>query len=113
MVIPPDNLFTLIAPNGLEMHFWPETSGSFRLIESDDGRAVYSGVVEGDSFSFPESWSIPRQALHENGLDHFVISVEGDTIQVMRLATSASGVVVTSARDLELLDLVLWAAPGN
>jgi len=113
VVIPPDNLFTLVAPDELEMHFWPETSGTCRLIESADGRAVYSGVVEGESFTFRGSWSIPRQALYERGMDHFVITADGDTIQVMRLATSASGVVVTSALDLEPLDLVLWAAPGN
>ncbi len=113
LVILTDSLFTLLAPDALEMHFWPETSGTCRLIESVNGRAVYSGVVEGEFFSFQGSWSIPRQALYERGLDHFVITADGDTIQVMRLATSASGVVVTSALDLELLDLVLWAAPGN
>ena len=110
IVVPPENLFTLVPPPGVEVHSWPEWIDGSRLIEYTDESAIYSGNVDEEKMSFNDSWSIPRQVLRERGLLHFVLSAEGDTIPVERFATTESGVVIVSGIDLEGLELVPWAA---
>jgi hypothetical protein len=114
IVIPPDSVFTLVAPPGAVVHSWPDSAAGSRLIEEADGRAVYSGVAGGDAFVFPESWTVPRQALYERGLGHYLITAGGDTVTVTRFATAPGGIVVIApGAALGGTELVLWAATGD
>ncbi len=113
VVVPPENLFTLVPPPGVEVHYWPEWIEGSRLIESGEESAVYSGNVDGAGMSFQNSWSIPRQVLRERGLMNFVLSADGDTIPVERFAATENGVLILSGTDLEGVELVPWAASGE
>lgn len=110
VVVPPENLFTLVPPPGVEVHYWPEWIDGSHLIESREESAVYSGNASRARMSFQNSWSIPRQVLRERGLLHFILSAEGDTIPVERFAAVENGVVIVSGTDLEGVELVPWAA---
>lgn len=113
VVVPPENLFTLVPPPGVEVHYWPEWIEGSHLIESGEESAVYSGNVDGAGMSFQNSWSIPRQVLRERGLMNFVLSADGDTIPVERFAATENGVLILSGTDLEGVELVPWAASGE
>jgi len=113
VVVPPENLFTLVPPPGVEVHYWPEWIEGSRLIESGEESAVYSGNVDGAGMSFQNSWSIPRHVLRERGLMNFVLSADGDTIPVERFAATENGVLILSGTDLEGVELVPWAASGE
>ena len=114
ILIPPDSIFTLVAPPGTVVHFWPDSAAGSRLIEEAEGRAVYSGDAGGYAFVFPDSWTVPRQALYERGLDYYLITAGGDTVAVMRFATSPGGIeIIAPGTDLGGTELVLWAAAGD
>lgn len=89
--------------------FWPPLEGVTTLEFSAD-TALVRGVVPGDSFTLPGTWTIPGTALRESGLRIFVLSASGDSITVTVMGETGSGVLVHCGRSLDSLPLVPWAA---
>lgn len=83
LLLAADSLFSLVTPPGVSMVSWPAEAGDLRFLESDAGSALYSGFIEDSLYSFPGSFSVPRQAVRSSGLSSFMVMEDGDTVSIM------------------------------
>jgi hypothetical protein len=109
VLLHPEDLFTLLAPQGASMHDWPAGDSAFRLVEPGISSAIYSGAVPGDRWVFPGSIGLPRRAILDEALGSFTVTEGGDTVSVIRICTCGDTVTVVPGRPIRGRVLV-WTA---
>ncbi|MCD4776700.1 MAG: hypothetical protein K8S15_11710 [Candidatus Aegiribacteria sp.] len=102
-------LFHVFPPSDCTMNFWPSGSGGIRFVEERSGYAVYSGELSVIEAGFSELVAVPREAVYESDLESYLITVDYDTISVIRTGMKNNSLVVLLPEEPVLVDLLTWA----
>ncbi|GEM_PF-565165 len=104
----PGTLFLASPPPGVMMDRWPESAGGMTLIETGPEGAVYSGDGGTVDADFSMVRSVNRNALFEDDLRMLMISLEGDTLEVIRAGTSGADVIVILPLITDGTEFITW-----
>lgn len=84
-------VFYIYPPHGCRIDMWPAEAGELRLVEQLPELAVYSGERSEFLDEFSIFASVPREAVFESDLDSYLITVDGDTVLVIRAGSMENG----------------------
>ena len=102
-------LFHVFPPDDCTVNFWPAGGSDIRFVEERGGYAVYSGELSAIEARFSELTSVPRFAVYENELESYVITVDHDTIPVVRTGERDNNLVIVLPPEALTSDLQTWA----
>lgn len=105
-----DSLTTLTPPPGVEMLGWPDSAGPLRLVEPGDDYGIYSGLPTDSLFAFPGSFSVPRQAVRNSGLESYLVLENGDSVAIEAICSEGSTLTVTGVLPADAR-IRVWAGP--
>jgi hypothetical protein len=91
------------------MNSWPPGSGGVRFVEERLEYAVYSGELPAVEAEFSKLVAVPREAVFESDLESYLITLDNDTISVIRTGTKNNSLVILLPEETVLLDLLTWA----
>lgn len=103
-------LYIISPPDDVIMNIWPESAGELILIETGFREAVYSGLHDPPVADFSMVRSVGRNALFEDGLRTLLISVDGDTLEVIRAGTNGNEVVLLMPGHPEGTEFMTWGS---
>lgn len=104
----PESLFVATPPAGVVMTSWPSRAGSMTLVEQTPSSAVYYGVPASDGSDFGSLFSVVRNALYEDGLRTFLVSLAGDTLEAGMAGSGESGIIVLLPQGEAGMEVVTW-----
>lgn len=100
---PPDSLFFILPSEG---HIrWPDHVPGCTV---NSGELVCSGVIPGDSVIIPGVYRIEPRYVHEEGLETFLLSASGDTVEVTVMGSYQEFRTVFSEVQLDSIPLTGW-----
>ncbi|MEN8209982.1 MAG: hypothetical protein ABFR50_12110, partial [Candidatus Fermentibacteria bacterium] len=102
-------LFHVFPPDDCTVNFWPSGGGDIRFVEERAGYAVYSGELSAIEARFSELTAVPRFAVYESELESYVITVDHDTIPVLRTGEKDDNLVIVLPPEPLTSDLLTWA----
>lgn len=102
-------LFHVFPPPDCTMNFWPSGSDGIRFVEERPEYAVYSGELPAMEAIFSELVAVPREAVYESDLKSYLVTVDYDTISVIRTGMKDNSLVVLLPEEPVLVDLLTWA----
>lgn len=105
---PSSSIFHVFPPDYSTIDIWPSNAGSMRFVEQYDTMAVYSGVQSSNSNEFSMFTAVPREAVFESGLDSYLITMDDDTISVIRAGTMENGLIIILADEPVPAGLSVW-----
>jgi len=102
-------LFHVFPPADCTLNSWPSGGSGIRFIEERAGYAVYSGELPVIEARFSELLAVPRFAVYESELESYVITVEYDTIPVLRAGEKNNSLVIILPQEPLTSNLMTWA----
>ncbi|MCK5116635.1 MAG: hypothetical protein KAR44_08540 [Candidatus Aegiribacteria sp.] len=102
-------LFHVFPPDDCTVNFWPSGGSDIRFVEERSGYAVYSGELSAIEVRFSELAAVPRFAVYESELESYVITVDHDTIPVVRTGEKDNNLVIVLPPEPLVSDLRTWA----
>lgn len=102
-------LFHVFPPPDCTMNSWPSGSGGVRFVEERPEYAVYSGELPAVEAEFAKFVAVPREAVYESDLESYLVTVDYDTISVIRTGMKNNSLVILLPEEPVLLDLLTWA----
>lgn len=102
-------LFYVIPPSDCTMNSWPSGRSDIRFVEERVEYAVYSGELNAIIEDFSEFIAVPREAVYESNLDSYLITVEHDTIFVIRAGMNNDNLVIVLPGEPVISDLLTWS----
>lgn len=103
------SVFLVYPPDDCIIDRWPFIAGGMSFVEQHDCLAVYSGVLSGSEDEFSMFAAVPRETVFENDLDSYLITVDDDTISVLRSGIMANGLIIIQVDEPVCSELVTWA----
>jgi len=101
-------LYHVFPPSDVSMNSWPPGRGDVNFLEERPDHAVYSGELSAIEAEICCLTAVPREAVYENDLDSYIITVKHDTIPVIRVGMMNDLVIITPSESFSD-DLLTWA----
>ncbi len=102
-------LFHIFPPDDCTVNIWPSGGSDIRFVEERAEYAVYSGELQAIEARFSELTAVPRFAVYESELESYVVTVDNDTIPVVRAGEKDNNLVIVLPSEPLTSDLLTWA----